>query len=45
MWQSLAFQPSYKSGYRMTVCPDGEDALGPYLEDRKDFMGTVLRLP
>ncbi|SHH30223.1 4Fe-4S binding protein [Streptomyces sp. 3214.6] len=43
MWQSLAFKPNYKSGYCMAVCPGGEDVLGPYLEDRKNFMDTVLR--
>ncbi|MFC3996797.1 4Fe-4S binding protein [Nocardiopsis sediminis] len=43
MWQSLAFHPGYKSGYCVAVCPGGEDVLGPYLEDRKGFMDTVLR--
>lgn len=43
MWQSLAHPPGYKSGYCMAVCPGGEDVLGPYLEDRKTFMDTVLR--
>ncbi|WP_194910995.1 4Fe-4S binding protein [Catenulispora rubra] len=43
MWQSLAFRPSYKSGYCLAVCPAGEDVLGPYLEDRKQYMDTVLR--
>ncbi|MEU7558328.1 4Fe-4S binding protein [Streptomyces eurythermus] len=43
MWQSLAFKPNYKSGYCVAVCPAGEDVLGPYLDDRKGFMDTVLR--
>ncbi|MFI0168152.1 (4Fe-4S)-binding protein [Streptomyces sp. NPDC017095] len=43
MWQSLAFKPSYKSGYCVAVCPGGEDVLGPYLDDRKEFMDRVLR--
>ncbi|CAM5703817.1 Ferredoxin OS=Streptomyces violarus OX=67380 GN=FHS41_001791 PE=4 SV=1 [Streptomyces violarus] len=43
MWQSLTSPPGYKSGYCMAVCPGGEDVLGPYLEDRKTFMDTVLR--
>ena len=43
MWQSLASPPGYKSGYCLAVCPGGEDVLGPYLEDRKTFMDTVLR--
>jgi len=43
MWQSLASPPGYKSGYCLAVCPAGEDNLGPYLDDRKTFMNTVLR--
>jgi ferredoxin len=43
MWQSLASPPGYKSGYCLAVCPGGEDVLGPYLDDRKTFMDTVLR--
>ncbi len=43
MWQSLASPPGYKSGYCVAVCPAGEDVLGPYLDDRKAFMNTVLR--
>ncbi|WP_222849140.1 hypothetical protein [Trebonia kvetii] len=43
MWQSLTSSPGYKSGYCLAVCPAGEDVLGPYLEDRKTFMDTVLR--
>ncbi|MER5547861.1 4Fe-4S binding protein [Streptomyces sp. NPDC002589] len=43
MWQSLAFKPSYKSGYCLAVCPAGEDVLGPYLDDRKAYLETVLR--
>lgn len=35
--------PGYKSGYCLAVCPAGEDVLGPYLDDRKTFMDTVLR--
>jgi len=43
MWQSLTHPPGYKSGYCLAVCPGGEDVLGPYLENRKTFMDTVLR--
>ncbi|HEX4252521.1 MAG TPA: (4Fe-4S)-binding protein, partial [Pseudonocardia sp.] len=43
MWQSLSFKPNYKAAYCMAVCPAGEDVLGPYLDDRKDFMNTVLK--
>ncbi|NUP03861.1 MAG: epoxyqueuosine reductase [Nonomuraea sp.] len=43
MWQSLSSPPGYRSGYCLAVCPAGEDVLGPYLDDRKTFMDTVLR--
>ncbi|HVV08979.1 4Fe-4S binding protein [Amycolatopsis sp.] len=43
MWQSLSFKANYKAAYCMAVCPAGEDVLGPYLEDRKQFMAEVLR--
>ncbi|MFD0274008.1 4Fe-4S binding protein [Kitasatospora sp. NPDC127111] len=43
MWQSLAFKPGYKAAYCLAVCPAGEDVLGPYLDDRRRFMDTVLR--
>jgi ferredoxin len=43
MWQSLSSPPGYKSGYCLAVCPAGEDVLGPYLDDRRTFMDTVLR--
>jgi hypothetical protein len=43
MWQSLSSPPGYKSGYCLAVCPAGEDVLGPYPDDRKTFMDTVLR--
>ncbi|MEV6443185.1 4Fe-4S binding protein [Amycolatopsis sp. NPDC051716] len=43
MWQSLSSPPGYKSGYCLAVCPAGEDVLGPYLENRKEYLKTVLR--
>ncbi|WP_327695889.1 hypothetical protein [Streptomyces sp. NBC_00459] len=43
MWQSLSSPPGYKCGYRLAVRPAGEDVLGPYLDDRKNFMDCVLR--
>jgi hypothetical protein len=33
----------YKSGCCLAVCPAGEDVLGPYLDDRKAYLETVLR--
>ena len=43
MWQSLAFGPSYKSGNCISVCPAGEDVIGPYLADRGGFLDEVVR--
>ena len=30
MWQSLSFDPKYKSAYCQAVCPAGDDIIGPY---------------
>src|SRR6516225_8405915 len=38
MWRSLSFGPSYKAAYCLSVCPAGEDVIGPFLEDRKQFV-------
>lgn len=43
MWQSLSFKANYKAAYCMAVCPAGEDVLAPYLDDRREFLRTVLR--
>ncbi|WP_239154892.1 (4Fe-4S)-binding protein [Amycolatopsis sp. FDAARGOS 1241] len=43
MWQSLSFKANYKAAYCMAVCPAGEEVLGPYLQDRREFMRTLLR--
>jgi epoxyqueuosine reductase QueG len=43
MWQSLAFKPQYRSGYCLAVCPAGEDVIGPFLNDRKEYVRDVLR--
>jgi ferredoxin len=42
MWQSLSFKPSYKAAYCISVCPAGEDVLGPFLEDRVAYRKQVL---
>lgn len=42
MWQSLSFGPNYKAAYCMAVCPAGEDVIGPFLADRKGFLGEVV---
>jgi ferredoxin len=43
VWQSLAFGPNYKAAYCVAVCPAGEDVLGPYLDDRRAHLDTVVR--
>jgi len=35
MWQSLAFGANYKAAYCLSVCPAGEDVIGPYLADKQ----------
>ena len=36
-WQSLAFGPNYKAAYCLSVCPAGEDVIGPFKSDRRVF--------
>jgi ferredoxin len=42
MWQSLGFGPNYKAAYCMAACPAGDDVIGPFLTDRKQFLGDVV---
>ena len=37
MWQSLSFGPNYKAAYCLSVCPAGEDVIGPYLTGKADI--------
>ncbi|MBZ5552752.1 MAG: SCP2 sterol-binding domain-containing protein [Acidobacteriia bacterium] len=43
MWQSLSFGANYKSAYCMAVCPAGEDVIGPFLQQRQEFLKEVVR--
>jgi ferredoxin len=43
MWQSLSFGPNYKAAYCMSVCPAGEDVIGPYLTDKAEYLREVVR--
>ena len=43
MWQSLSFGPNYKAAYCLSVCPAGEDVIGPYLADKKAHLQQVVR--
>jgi alkyl sulfatase BDS1-like metallo-beta-lactamase superfamily hydrolase len=42
MWQSLSFGPNYKAAYCLSVCPAGEDVIGPYLTDKPGFLKDVV---
>lgn len=43
MWQSLSFGANYKAAYCMAVCPAGEDVIGPFLQNRKEYLQDVVR--
>lgn len=42
-WQSLAFGPNYKAAYCLSVCPAGEDVIGPFKTDRKAFLNENVK--
>lgn len=43
MWQSLSFGANYKAAYCLSVCPAGEDVIGPYLADKKSHLNEVVK--
>ncbi len=43
LWQSLSFGANYKAAYCLSVCPAGEDVIGPYLADRKAHLKETVR--
>ncbi|RAP26086.1 hypothetical protein C2W64_02102 [Brevibacillus laterosporus] len=43
MWQSLSFGANYKAAYCLSVCPAGEDVIGPFLADRKNFFQEIAK--
>src|SRR5881398_227637 len=43
MWQSLSFGPNYKAAYCLSVCPAGEEVIGPYLTDKAGHLREVVR--
>ena len=43
MWQTLSYGICNKSSYCMAVCPAGEEMIGPFLDNRMDFMETVAK--
>lgn len=43
MWQGLTYGISNKCSYCVAVCPAGEEMIGPYLDDRKGYMASVVK--
>lgn len=43
MWQSLSFGANYKAAYCLSVCPAGEDVIGPYLADKKAHLNEIVK--
>jgi ferredoxin len=43
LWQSLSFGANYKAAYCISVCPAGEDVIGPFLDQRPEFLKTVVK--
>jgi heterodisulfide reductase subunit C len=43
IWQSLTYGGGYRCGYCMSVCPAGQDLLGPYLDNRKEYVRSVVK--
>lgn len=43
MWQSLAFGPNYKAAYCVSVCPAGDDVIGPYRADPKRHLAQIVK--
>ncbi|AFY92177.1 SCP2 sterol-binding domain-containing protein [Chamaesiphon minutus] len=43
MWQSLSFKANYKAAYCIAACPAGEDVIGAFLTDRKEFVREVVK--
>ncbi len=43
MWQSLSFGANYKAAYCMAVCPAGEDVIGAFWNNRKQFLEDIVK--
>jgi Fe-S-cluster-containing hydrogenase component 2 len=43
MWQSLSFGANYKAAYCLSVCPAGEDVIGPFLTNKAEFVRDTVR--
>ena len=38
MWQSLSYGANYKAAYCLSVCPAGEDVIGPYQQSKSTHL-------
>lgn len=43
VWQSLTYGGGYRCGYCMSVCPAGQDLPGPYLDNRNEYIQSVVK--
>jgi epoxyqueuosine reductase QueG len=43
MWQSLSFGANYKAAYCLSVCPAGEEVIGPFLTDKAGHVRDTVR--
>jgi ferredoxin len=43
LWQSLSFGANYKAAYCLSVCPAGEDVIGPYLTNKAGHVQATVR--
>ena len=43
LWQSLSYGANYKAAYCLSVCPAGEDVIGPYLADKKEHLTEYVK--
>lgn len=42
IWQSLSFGANYKAAYCMAACPAGDDLIGQFLTNKKEYIEEVL---
>ena len=43
MWQSLSFGANYKAAYCLSVCPAGDEVIGPFLTDKAGHLRDNVR--
>ena len=44
VWQSLTHGGGYRCGYCMSICPAGEEVIGSYIENKKKYVSSVVKL-